>query len=450
MREREVRWLLDHAPWQLKDAGVTIRGSAMLRERRRGAYPERRRLYEAYRTLARRDLQTIQQERLEAIIERARKLSPFYRDRLSGWDGCLASLPILEKEELRSSLTDIVIGDPSRLRASYTGGTTGAGIVVYNRLSSLQERTALVDQFWAEHGFQIGRDRVAWFSGRNVAWRNDVRAGRFWRTNHRWRIRYYSTFHVDRSTLPAYADDLNRFRPAYLSGFPSAIGELARFIRSERMDMNFVPGAVFTTSETLSDELRSTIEEVFGCPVRNQYASSEGAPWICECTEGQLHMDITTGVFEVLDTVGRDATDGELVVTSFLTQDTPLVRYRIGDRVCLGADELCPCGWEAPVVASIDGRGSDFIMVPGRGRVFAAQIGDCVKGVSTVQSFRVGLNAHGGIDVEIVSEREAFERLHQDKFLAKLRERVGEVPIAVIQVDSIPRLPSGKYSVIRP
>ena len=33
----------------------------------------------------------------------------------------------------------------------------------------------------------------------------------------------------------------------------------------------------------------------------NQYASSEGAPFIIECKEGNLHLELQSGVFEVLD-----------------------------------------------------------------------------------------------------------------------------------------------------
>ena len=60
-----------------------------------------------------------------------------------------------------------------------------------------------------------------------------------------------------------------------------------------------------------------------GCEIKDQYASSEGAPFIFECPHGKMHIDITSGVFEVLDESGNDADMGELVVTSFSTRGTP-------------------------------------------------------------------------------------------------------------------------------
>ena len=60
---------------------------------------------------------------------------------------------------------------------------------------------------------------------------NDVAGERFWRNNYIDKIRYYSTFHMAPVNLPYYVEDLARFRPAFLCGFPSAIGELARLVR---------------------------------------------------------------------------------------------------------------------------------------------------------------------------------------------------------------------------
>src|SRR5690606_30137882 len=101
---------------------------------------------------------------------------------------------------------------------------------------------------------------------------------------------------------------------------------------------------------------REVIGEVFGCRLVDQYASSEGAPFILECPSGRLHVHPLTGLFEVLDENGVPAREGEMVVTSFTTRGTPLIRYRIGDRLRLALpEERCTCGWSFPLVDWIDG-----------------------------------------------------------------------------------------------
>jgi len=97
-----------------------------------------------------------------------------------------------------------------------------------------------------------------------------------------------------------------------LDGLPSALYELARYILDEKIRLTFTPAAIFPTAETLLPHYRTAIQEAFGCPVRDQYASSEGAPFITECKCGRLHYNMDTGIIEVDD-------DGEMIVTCFET-----------------------------------------------------------------------------------------------------------------------------------
>ena len=59
--------------------------------------------------------------------------------------------------------------------------------------------------------------------------------------------------------------------------------------------------AITTTAETLYDYQRSIIQEFFQCKVYNQYASSEGSPFITECKSGSLHVNMDSGIFEFLN-----------------------------------------------------------------------------------------------------------------------------------------------------
>lgn len=442
--------LLRRAPGWMRDLAVTAGSTSLQRERRRGVYREKLAEHRRYRTLSRPELFAVQARRLSSVIDRAASLSPYYRSRYEGLDlSVLGNLPVLEKEDLQGRIAEIVIGDREKLHEMFTGGTTGRGIVVYNSISNMQERFALMDLFWEMYGFEIGRQRTAWFSGRTLLEDGDIARHRFWRNNWLYKIRYYSTFHLSQENLPHYVADLNRFRPEYFSGFPSAISEVARSIEASGTPLTFRPKAIFVTSETLLDEQRRLFDRVFGCPVANQYASSEGAPFIFECPRGSLHIDVTTGVFEVVDDQGRPAGEGEILVTSFINLETPIIRYRIGDRLRLApAAAKCACGWDTPLAEAILGRSTDFIDVPGRGRIFNSQIGDCVKDVTTVISFQVEI-VDGRLEIDLLADPEAFERRDKATFLKKVHERVGDIPVDLRFVTSIPRAPSGKQTLVR-
>ena len=440
--------LIDHAPAFVKDVTVTIAGMFLFRRRRGRDFRESLRRWDEMRQLPREDLLKIQTEQIDEIISHASAGSPYYAAKYSQVPSReLEHLPILEKEELRAHIDEIVIQGNGKLRKCYTGGTTGKSLVVFSSSDSDGERFARQEAMWAMHNYKLGRDRIAWFSGRHLIGANDVTANRFWRTNFLENIRYYSTFHMAPRNLPYYVEDLARFRPNFLNGFPSAIAELASFIEMTGSKTTSEVQAVFTTSETLTESQRQIIERVFNSPVRNQYASSEGAPFIMECQQGRLHIDVTSGVFEVIGADGHPASDGEVLVTSFYMRQTPLIRYRIGDRITLSDELTCPCGWDSPLATSIAGRESDFLEVPGRGKIFAAQIGDCVKHLHWVIAFRCRIQ-NGRLGVEIVADRERFEAEDMSTFLRNIHERMGDIPVDLEYLDELPRLPSGKRSVV--
>jgi len=103
----------------------------------------------------------------------------------------------------------------------------------------------------------------------------------------------YSSFHLTEKNITYYIDSLNDFKPVAIDGFVSSIYEIAFYIKRKKVKLKFQPKVIFPTSETLTEDYRKTIEEVFNCNVRDQYASSEGAPFVWECEYGNLHYDIT-------------------------------------------------------------------------------------------------------------------------------------------------------------
>ena len=433
-----------------RDAAVTAGSTRLQLMRRTGEYRLWQRRYREWRRLGFEDLLQLQQKRLDELLRYAAEHSPFYRARFSRTSRlALQDIPILEKAELQANIDDIVVGEKSKLVPCFTGGTTGSGITVYSRKGDLQQRIAILDLFWEMHGFRLGRDRVAWFSGRNLVWDGDAQAGRFWRNNWLYKIRYYSTFHMSQERLGVYVTDLCGFKPSFLSGFPSAITEMARFIRSRGVSLPFAPKAVFVTSETLTPDQRDVIEGVFGCKVRNYYCASEGAPFIEECIAGNLHLDLSTGVIEIVDENGRLADEGEMLVTPFFVTGTPIIRYRIGDRIKMSEQRACPCGWDTPIVDAIQGRLADYIEVPGRGKIFCSQIGDCVKGVGTVLKFQVEISNNALQVYLVVVDPQAFAAKDKNTFLHKVRERMGEVPVVFHFVEDIPRARSGKHTVVK-
>src|SRR3546814_601225 len=213
----------------------------------------------------------------------------------------------------------------------------------------MQERFALKDAFRSRYGSKLGR-KGEWVSGKSQLRPTDLASGRVGRYDHSNKIRFFSTFHIGPNNFEAYWRALQDFQPDYLVGFPSSVLDLCAMAQERGLQYSGKVDTFFPTAETVLPVHRELIPATLGCRVVDQYAASEGAPFILQCPQGSLHIHPLTGVFEVVDEAMQPAREGEILVTSFTTRGTPLIRYRIGDRISLAPDDYrCPCGSCFPV-----------------------------------------------------------------------------------------------------
>lgn len=99
----------------------------------------------------------------------------------------------------------------------------------------------------------------------------------------------------------------------------------------------FSPRVVMVSGEPVSSSLRERVMTQWGAALFEQYGSEEtDALGGAATVGGPVRLLNDSFVFEVLDDDGHSipvGQAGELVVTSLYHMGTPLVRYRIGDRV---------------------------------------------------------------------------------------------------------------------
>src|SRR5690606_9630684 len=233
-------------------------------------------------------------------------------------------------------------------------------------------------------------------------------------------------------------------------GFPSSVYELCSMASARGLMLENTVKAFFPTAETLLPIHREVIGAVFGCKIADQYASSEGAPFILECEYGRLHIHPLTGVFEVVDEDLQPAQEGEILVTSFSTRGTPLIRYRIGDRIKLAPQgETCACGSCFPLVEYIDGRSSDYLWSPENGKVNLGNISNCTKDAPGIICFQAIQEKEGSVVVKLVRGREFTEK-DRESFLQALVARLGpNMEVTIDYVDEIPREKSGKFRIVK-
>ena len=166
---------------------------------------------------------------------------------------------------------------------------------------------------------------------------------------------------------------LKMIRPDAVSAYPMVLARIAQLISKDELRalrLRFVG----TGGEVLTTLMRQQIEEGFGAPVFDMYASHEFnlLAWPCRET-GEFHTCDDGLVMEVLqgERPVNQGESGEVVGTDLHSFAMPLIRYRLGDMVTKGSS-VCACGQPFSTIRNILGRMIDYFHLPD-GRVVHPQ-----------------------------------------------------------------------------
>jgi phenylacetate-CoA ligase len=402
------------------------------------------------------ELKHLQFQELRSFIEDCYRLSPYYRCKFDALglhpDDIKRSedfslVPVTPKQDLRAHTHEFFTQEIRRgMIDVHTSGTTGSPLTVYFSPEDIGRRYAFLERCRRWAGVHIGQRRAS-FTGRSIIPERQIRPP-FWRYNRPGNHLLFSSYHLSTENLPAYVRALADFQPEIIDGYPSAIHVVAEHIlRTDNVGL-IVPRAILVSAETVLPHQRKAIETAFQTRFFNQYASSEGAPFISECKEGKLHVHLDSGVIEILKPDGAPAQPGELgemVVTSFTTHVTPLLRYAIGD-LAIPADEQtrCKCGLPFPVVEVLVGRVDDILYTPDRG--YVGRLDTVFKKLpNSIVEAQIIQTSPKEVVLRLVPDRERYKKEHAELVVEEMRKRLGYVvTIQVQEVEQIPRSANGK------
>jgi len=248
--------------------------------------------------------------------------------------------------------------------------------------------------------------------------------------------------------VEAQVNFLEAEAPNYLLVFPSNLRLLLRAFRRAGKRLPSLR-LVRTMSERVDPDLRRGCQETFGVPIVDGYGSEEAGFIAIQCPEhDHYHVLDEMNLVEVLREDGTPCQPGEtgrVVITPLHAFAMPLLRYELGDYAEVG--EPCPCGRGLPVLRQIHGRKREALTLPSGERRYSmlmAQVfnSDCLRAVIEYQVVQKSLTV---LEVRIVAER-PLEKAECDLIVDRLKTQVGPgFEIRLVFVDSIPRLPGGKY-----
>lgn len=443
--------IYDFSPIFVQNIMITLKGYINNQSRYGKEYYRYRSFLKDFDNLDLSQKLDYQKKELVKFIHFAYNNSLFYKKIYKGVDidsiksiEDLKKLPIVDKEMLRENIDLVNTNTGEAYVYGNTGGTTGKSLTIKMTIHDLMRRMAMLDHFKSRVGFENLKMKRVTFNGKHIIPPKQKKKC-FWRYNYACKQMIFSSFHLTEENLKYYVEKINCFKPDAIDGFFSSMCDLASYIERHNIKLTFQPIAIFPTSETLTQEGRKLLERVFHCKVYDQYASSEGAPFVTECINQVLHMELNTGVFEHYN--GTD----EVLITSFSTHGTPLIRYRIGDRMIFADNCNCLCGLDSPIVKSIEGRKLDFLYTAEGAKINAGNISNLFKYIpNAIIRAQLVQEKIGEVIIYIEVDKNLYKEEYDKILLREFNHTFGDkTNIQIKHVHKIGRELSGKFRMIK-
>ena len=389
------------------------------------------------------------EERLRTIVREAYEDTVFYRELYDRnnidvyadftFDD-FSRFPILSRDDVHESGAKLLASSvPStQRRKDSTGGSTGAPTEIWLGPNERGWRDSGMERFFDTLGVREG-SRTALFWGHHL----DPKSTESLRDRYQafvTNVRWFDCFRLSPEILDEYHHELERFRPACIIAYASALGHLAEHILDRKYKPNYPTRCFITGGEKLWSRHRRLIGEAFSRPVHERYGSRDAG-----CIGVQLDpartLDFTIDWANTL--VEPESSQGEspILITKLQADAMPMIRYRIDDigRFLPGSKP----GHPTFVLPEVIGRALDGISLPDGGWIHGIEFPHMFKDYP-VREFMLLQRRDYSVEVQIVPHG-AFDEKSLRGIEETLKLNLRGLPIQIEMKESIARTKSNKW-----
>ncbi|WP_417515012.1 hypothetical protein [Marinobacter sp.] len=439
------------SPVFLQNVLVSAYGYKLYRKRYAGSlYRELLEQVRHCRSWSPAEIEAHQSERLHKMVKHCRSNIPYYQQQFAEYGlhendvtttEHITRLPILKKQIVKEHAHLFQEPGTNPFMLQHTSGSTGTPLALKVNEKTYKLAMALLVEHEEHHGVPFGAKRAT-FAGRMVQPATNMTPP-FARMNRTENQKLFSSYHLNNRTFPWYRAELDRFQPAELIGYPSAICDLAAQYREAGVTPAFRPQAIVTNSETLLAWQRAIIEEVFDCKVSDYYGTAEYVLFAGQGQDGTYRLNPLLGITEIQG-YDDDQTVGRLIATSLTNTTMPLLRYDLGDTAKKPVESNSRASVQ--LLETVNGRVDDYIQTPDGRKI--GRIDHIFKGLNGISEAQVIQDAPDHCTIKVISHSalpEAEIYTLQHNFSARTG---GTLRLTVEKVASIPRGPNGKFKSV--
>jgi len=302
------------------------------------------------------EIKEYQFEKLKSQVEKAYKLTDFYKRKYdgSGFDprelkdiDDLNKIPTLTRDEVKKASKAMILKNiKHKIFYGYTSGTTGKPLEVYNDITSNSREWASICYQWERVGFKPIDGRVE-FRGFIEKKKNYL----FFPSRKVLRINIVK---MNQNNIDSLIKKIKSSGYGFFHGYPSAIYKFAKILEKSGREIN--PKGILLASEVLYDWQIDLIDKIF--PNSKKICHYGQAERVClgAWDEERRYFFIPTyGLLEI------DENNNEMIATGFINEVMPLIRYKLTDSIGGFHDKpLSSKKTLFPIIDKIHGRIEDY------------------------------------------------------------------------------------------
>jgi phenylacetate-CoA ligase len=390
--------------------------------------------------------------RLRYILRQAYRDTVYYRKLFDGIGFDPASdfsfndfsrLPVLEREDMHREGKNLVSSSIADgiLKRDATGGSTGTPAVIWMGPEEQGWRESSGEYFMQCLNLPIG-SRIGGLWGHHLdPVASDSLRDRYYGflTN----SRYFDCFRLSPEIFERYHRELEKWRPACIVAYASALGNMAEFILDRGYRPNYPTQCLVTGAEKLLPSHRKLIERAFRRPVHERYGGRDiGYVGFQLAPERSYDFDIDWANTLLEPEAGE--TESEMLITKLHADGMPMIRYRVGDvaRFPQGSEP----GHPAFVLNEIIGRSIDRVWLPDGRWIHGIQFPHLLKD-HPVREFLLYQRQDFSVDLQLVPKPN-FDEVSRRMIAETVQANLPGLLVNIRLVEQVPRTKANKWRFV--
>jgi phenylacetate-CoA ligase len=337
--------------------------------------------------------------------------------------------PVLSKDEIQDDLELFLDSRFNNCRYSVTtGGTTGKQTKLYLSNNSYSSEWAFVNHYLSQNNVNENSKRLCL---RGVA---GIPPDELLGYNPLYKELLISPFRLDKKSILANIEGIEKFSPKWIHGYPSSVKEFAEVTTELNVKLDNVKHILLVSEKLYTDQIRS-IKSAFNAEILSFYGMTERVIF-APLVGSRYYPNQFYGVTEEIN--------GELVGTGFMNFATRLIRYKTGDTA-----EVIKKENFVVEIKNLTGRwGKEYLLGKTGVKITMTALNTHCDALSRVRKYQFYQEVTGQCDL-LLEVDDNFDSDEKIKIQNLFQKKIGkELQINCIVVNKIPLTKRGKHQFI--